>query len=297
MELSDESYRELKQYSDELGVDFSASAFDFNAVDFLDSLGVPWIKVASLDVGNLDLIEYMATKQKPLIISSGMQDLDTMRRVYKTVKDYHSQFCFLQCTSAYPVSFDNINLAVIQTFKNTFPDTPVGYSGHETGTAVSIGAVALGAKVLERHVTLDKTWRGSDHSASLDMTELADMVRGIRNLEAAIGSPEKRMLPIEGPLKRKLGKSAVAVGNISRGTILTKEHFAVKNAEPCGIAPHELYKLIGAEVVRDIEDDATILEEDVKLVSKNDREGKKFVCLILARKGVVCFLFGPVILR
>merc|ERR1712226_1293460 len=113
----------------------------------------------------------------------GMQDLMTMRRVYHTVKKYHDNFAFMQCTSAYPVSPENVNLNVISSYQEVFPDIPIGYSGHESGFTVSLGAVALGAKVLERHVTLDKTWKGTDHKASLDMNELADLVKQVRILE------------------------------------------------------------------------------------------------------------------
>ena len=215
-----------------------------------------------------------------------MQDMDTMRRVYHTVKKYHNKFSFLQCTSAYPVTPESVNLAVIQAYKQAFPDIVVGYSGHETGTTISLGAVALGARVLERHVTLDKTWKGSDHSASLDMNELADLVKQIRILEASIGTPEKFLLPAEHFVKRKLGKSVVVVGDRKKGDVLTKENTTVKNAEPCGFAPHEYSKLIGAVLKRDMVDDDTILENDVEFpsVAKGDQK-KKFVALILARAG------------
>ena len=111
-----------------------------------------------------------------MFLPTGMQDMETMYRVYSTVKQYHSNFAFLQCTSAYPVSSENVNLSVIQTYQHSFPDVVVGYSGHETGISISLAAVAMGARVVERHVTLDKTWKGSDHKASLDMQELSTLV-------------------------------------------------------------------------------------------------------------------------
>lgn len=286
LEFSEEEYRELKKCADDNNVLFSASAWDYRAVDFLVQLGAPFIKVASVDAGNLKFIEYLAQKKVPLVISSGMQDMETMYRVYSIVKQYHSNFSFLQCTSAYPVSAENVNLSVIQTYQRSFPDVVIGYSGHEAGTSISLAAVALGARVLERHVTLDKTWKGSDHKASLDMQELATLVKEIRTIETSFGSPEKRLLPIEAPMKRKLGKSLVAVGNLPKGTVLTEEQITVKNAEPCGIPPQDFEKVVGAKLMRTLEDDETIGENDVSLQMESSESGnKKFVALVLARKG------------
>ena len=216
-----------------------------------------------------------------------MQDMETMYRVYSTVKQYHSNFSILQCTSAYPVGAENVNLSVIQTYRNCFPDVVIGYSGHETGTSVSLAAVAIGARVLERHVTLDKSWKGSDHKASLDMEELSFLIKEIRTIELSLGSPEKTLLPIEAPMKRKLGKSVVAVGNLTAGTVLTEGQLAVKNAEPCGIPPQDFEKVVGARLTRDLEDDETIQENDVVMQEESTEEApsKKFVALILARGG------------
>ena len=161
------------------------------------------------------------------------------------------------------------------------------YSGHESGTSVSLAAVAMGARILERHVTLDKSWKGSDHKASLDMGELAYLIKEIRTVELSFGSPEKVLLPIEAPMKRKLGKSVVAVGNLSAGTVLTTNQLAVKNAEPCGIPPQNFDKVVGARLVRDLEDDETIQENDVVMQEEtSSTSGKKFVALILARGGM-----------
>ena len=178
---------------------------------------------------------------------------------------------------------------LFQAYKENFPDVVVGYSGHETGTTISLGAVAIGAKVLERHVTLDKSWKGSDHSASLDMNELANLVKQIRILEASIGTPEKFLLPAEGFVKRKLGKSVVVIGDLLKGTKLTVDNMAVKNAEPCGYPPHDFHRLVGATLLRDIADDETILEGDVMFETSESGNEKKMVALILARKGNCLF--------
>lgn len=174
-----------------------------------------------------------------MVVSSGMQSMETMRRVYATVKEHNQNFCILQCTSAYPLEPEDVNLRVImvkplennlffnikqqvelsihivcpchwQEYQKEFPDIPIGYSGHESGISITLGAVALGAKVVERHVTLDKTWKGSDHSASLVPEELKKLVQSIRTVERALGTGEKRMLPCEVPCHDKVRTNALS---------------------------------------------------------------------------------------
>uniref|UniRef100_A0A8C4Q1E1 N-acetylneuraminate synthase n=1 Tax=Eptatretus burgeri TaxID=7764 RepID=A0A8C4Q1E1_EPTBU len=231
------------------------------AVEFLDKLNVPFLKVGSGDTNNLPYLEHTAKIGRPMVISSGMQNLDTMHKVYNLVKLLNSKFCFLQCTSAYPLEPNDVNLRVIETYRREFPDIPVGYSGHETGTVISIAAIAMGAKVLERHVTLDKTWKGSDHAASLEPKELAELVRSVRCVELALGSPEKRSLPCEQTCHDKLGKSVVARVAIKAGATLTLDMITVKVADPQGIRPEEIFKLQGRRAMRDIPEDDTVTSD------------------------------------
>ncbi|CAI9547105.1 unnamed protein product, partial [Staurois parvus] len=210
LEFSHDQYRELQKFAKEIGIYFTASGMDEMAVEFLHELGVPFFKVGSGDTNNLIYLKKTAQKGRPMVISSGMQSMDTMRRVYELVKPINPNFCILQCTSAYPLLPEDVNLRVIQEYQKAFPDIPIGYSGHETGVAITVAAVAMGAKVVERHVTLDKTWKGSDHQASLEPNELAELVRSIRTVEKAMGSIEKRRLPCEMACHDKLGKSVVA---------------------------------------------------------------------------------------
>ncbi|XP_011517090.1 N-acetylneuraminate-9-phosphate synthase isoform X2 [Homo sapiens] len=208
-------------------------------------------------------------KGRPMVISSGMQSMDTMKQVYQIVKPLNPNFCFLQCTSAYPLQPEDVNLRVISEYQKLFPDIPIGYSGHETGIAISVAAVALGAKVLERHITLDKTWKGSDHSASLEPGELAELVRSVRLVERALGSPTKQLLPCEMACNEKLGKSVVAKVKIPEGTILTMDMLTVKVGEPKGYPPEDIFNLVGKKVLVTVEEDDTIMEELV------DNHGKK----------------------
>ncbi|KAF4798590.1 hypothetical protein TURU_062608 [Turdus rufiventris] len=151
-----------------------------------------------------------------------------------------------------------------QAYQSAFPDIPIGYSGHETGIAISVAAVAMGAKVLERHVTLDKTWKGSDHQASLEPNELAELVKAIRTVEKAMGSPVKQLLPCEMACNEKLGKSVVAKVAIPEGAILTLDMLTVKVGEPKGFPPESIFDLVGQKVKKNIEEDETITEQVVE---------------------------------
>lgn len=261
LEFSHDQYRELQRYAKEVGIFFTASGMDEMAVEFLHELNVPFFKVGSGDTNNLPYLESTAKKGRPMVISSGMQSMETMRRVYATVKPLNPNFCLLQCTSAYPLEPRDVNLRVLTTYQQEFPDVPVGYSGHESGLTVTLAAVALGAKVVERHVTLDRTWKGSDHEASLEPSELAQLVLEVRAVEAALGSPAKRMLPCEQACHVKLGKSVVARVDIAAGAKLTLEQLTVKVAEPRGVAPELIYSLVGRTATRAILADDSLTED------------------------------------
>uniref|UniRef100_UPI00398E86DB N-acetylneuraminic acid synthase a n=1 Tax=Pristiophorus japonicus TaxID=55135 RepID=UPI00398E86DB len=267
LEFSHEQYKELQKYAQELGIFFTASGMDEMAVEFLHELNVPFFKVGSLDTNNIPYLEKAAKKGRPMVISSGMQSMQTMREVYKTVKPINPKFCFLQCTSTYPLEPEDANLRVITEYKKEFPDIPIGYSGHETGIAISIAAVAMGAKVVERHVTLDKTWKGNDHQASLEPDELRELVRSIRIVEQAFGSAVKHMLPSELACHNKLGKSIVAKVTIPAGTVLTLDMMTVKVAEPKGVEPDNIFKLVGKKVKAKIDADETITEAVIEKYS------------------------------
>lgn len=268
LEFSHDQYKELQSYAQEIGIFFTASGMDEMAVEFLHELNVPFFKVGSGDTNNFPYLEKTAKKGRPMVISSGMQSMDTMKQVYQLVKPLNPNFCFLQCTSAYPLQPEDANLRVISEYQKLFPDIPIGYSGHETGIAISVAAVALGAKVLERHITLDKTWKGSDHLASLEPGELAELVRSVRLVERALGSPTKQLLPCEIACNEKLGKSVVAKVKIPAGTILTLDMLTVKVGEPKGYPPEDIFNLVGKKVLVTIEEDDTVMEESVESQSK-----------------------------
>ncbi|XP_034747694.1 N-acetylneuraminic acid synthase a [Etheostoma cragini] len=272
LEFSHEQYRELQKYAEEVGIFFTASGMDEMAVEFLHELNVPFFKVGSGDTNNFPYLEKTAKKGRPMVVSSGMQSMETMRQVYKIVKKHNPNFAILQCTSAYPLEAEDVNLKVLMEYQKEFPDIPIGYSGHESGINISIAAVALGAKVIERHVTLDKKLKGNDHEASLMPDELAELVRSIRLVERALGDGVKRMLPCEKPCHDKLGKSLVAKVKIPKGTVLTQDMLTVKVAEPMGVPAEDIFQLVGKTVTEDVEEDESILPEVVDTYCKKKKK-------------------------
>lgn len=262
LELTDADYRELKKLADKLKIDFTASPWDEKSTDFLVNLGVPFLKIPSVEVKNPAYLEYVAKKKTPLIMSTGTATIKEIDAAVALVTKYNKNLCLLQCTSAYPCRFDQIDLRVIETLQKRYR-LPVGYSGHESGTHISTAAVALGACVIERHVTLDRKMSGPDHSASIEMNELKEMVRQIREVELALGTPEKRHYTTEDPLVHALGKSVVSAVRIPAGTALTRKMIVAKGPST-GIPASELPRLIGKKATKDIEVDSLIMPNQVR---------------------------------
>lgn len=263
LELSEDDYRELVQYSNNLNVDFCASGWDEESIDFLDSLEIPFFKMASADLTNFPLLEYTAKKNKPMILSTGMADMETVKNAIALVESINPQIAVLQCTSTYPTSFNELNLNVLKTYQTEFPNAVIGYSGHELGIAIPPVAVALGACIVERHFTLDRTMKGGDHSASLEPQGFSKMVRDIRHIEEAMGSFTKEIQDSEKPVFKKLAKSIVSAVDIAEGTILTREMLTTKGPGS-GISPQQLRNVIGKKVIKSISADSVMYNEDIQ---------------------------------
>ena len=263
LELSDQEYYDLSSFCKKIDVIFCASGWDEESIDFLDNLSVPFFKMASADLTNMPLLLHTAKKNKPMILSTGMADMQTVEEVYSQIKNFNNSIAILQCTSTYPSKFSEINLNVIQTYLKKFPDAIIGYSGHEQGIAIPIAAVALGAKIIERHFTLDRTMKGGDHAASLEPQGFAKMVRDIRHIEESLGSFDKKMQESEIPILNKLGKSIVSKIKISFNEVITMEMLTTKGPGT-GISPMLINNIIGKKSKHDIAADQIIMEDDLE---------------------------------
>ena len=263
LELSEADYYELNIFCQKLDIIFCASGWDEESIGFLDELGIPFFKMASADLTNFPLLIHTAKKNKPMILSTGMADMKMVQAAYSQVNPINNQIAILQCTSTYPSAFSEVHLNVLQTYMKEFPDTVIGYSGHEQGIAIPPAAVALGAKIIERHFTLDRTMKGGDHAASLEPQGFAKMVRDIRHIEEAMGNTEKKIQESEAPVFRKLAKSIVSAVNINSGETITTEMLTTKGPGT-GISPMRLNELIGKISKIDIPADQVIMEEDIQ---------------------------------
>lgn len=200
-----------------------------------------------------------------------MSDLETVKKAYTLLKKYHSNFALLHCVSAYPTPPQDVNLSVLGLYRRTFPDVPVGYSGHEEGTAIAIAAVAMGAKIIEKHFTLDKSQKGTDHKCSLNPNELRQLVYGIRTVELAIGNPVKSVLPSEEPCQVKLGKTLVAARLMKKGSTIQQSDIAIKVARPRGLQPKVMDLILGAKILSNIQKDSPITQYDIEVIESNRR--------------------------
>jgi N-acetylneuraminate synthase len=270
VELPESTYREIAEYCRKKGVTFLCSPFDPESADFLETLEVPAFKVASADLTNLPLIDHLIKKGKPLILSTGMSRPGEVDFTVKYLKDRKAQFALLHCNSTYPAAFEDINLRYMNQLRKY--DVPVGYSGHERGIAVSIVASALGANILERHITLDRAMDGPDHAASLEPQGFKKMVRDIRLVTLALGMGEEKFFSRGEILNREtLAKSLVAARKIEVGETITAEMVTVKGPG-LGLSPQRYPELLGRRAARSIEADEPFVDGDIDVHPELDTE-------------------------
>ena len=241
---------ELKEIAEEEGLIFFSSPFDKTAVDFLENMKVPAYKIASFEITDIPLIEYIASKGKPMIISTGIATLADIEEALDACKKMgNNQVALLKCTSAYPSPLEDINLKVIPNMKDTF-GTIVGLSDHTLGHTVALGAVALGAKIVEKHITLNRADGGPDAKFSMEPHEFKEMVIGIRKLEKALGHVTYELTEKQGK-SRKHSRSLFVVRDIKKGEVFTEEN--VRSIRPAfGLSTKYIKDILGKKAGRDI---------------------------------------------
>jgi len=264
LELDADAYGELLQYARESGVTLFATAFDFESADLLAELDVPAFKFASGDLLNTPLQRHVAAFGKPMLLSTGGGTMADIERAVDTIRPINEQLCILQCTAAYPADVEDLNLSVITTLRERFPQLVIGLSDHQNGIAMAVVAYMLGARVIEKHFTLDHALKGRDHAFSLMPEGMRRLVRDLHRVPTALGDPEKRPLPIEADPLEKMGKKLVAARDLDQGRVLAEADIAIKSPADGGLPPYELDRLVGRRLRRPIAADDFVTFDDVE---------------------------------
>lgn len=252
-----EEHRQLKEYCDEIGIRYLSTPFDLDSIDFLATLDMPVWKIPSGEITNLPYLEKVAALKKPLILSTGMSMLSEIEDALAVLEENGCEdVTLLHCNTEYPTPMEDVNLLAMRVLEEQFA-LPVGFSDHTLGIEADIAAAALGACVIEKHFTLDKTLEGPDHQASLEPDELEAMVRAIRNIEKALGTGEKHVTPSEAKNRPIARKSIVAKRAIKKGEVFTAENLTTKRPGD-GISPMRWYDVLGKEASRDFAEDEKI---------------------------------------
>lgn len=260
LELTEGEFKKLAAYAKKKNIIFLASAFDEESVDFLDELKVPAFKIPSGEITNFLLLKHIAKKGKPIILSTGMSNLEEVETALKTIMDEGvKDVVLLHCVSNYPAKVEEINLRAMETLKRAF-GLPVGLSDHTLSTTVPTAAVALGAAIIEKHFTLDRKLPGPDQKASLEPDELREMVLHIREVEKALGDGIKKPTKSEEAIKKSVRRSIVARVNIPKGTTIVEDMLDLKRPST-GLDPKYLKKVIGKRAKKDIKVDEPITFE------------------------------------
>lgn len=263
LEFGKTEYVELQKYAKELGIIMFATAFDMKSADFLAKLDMPLYKIASGDLKNTPLLKHVAKIGKPMIISTGGGTMEDVQRAYDTIMPINKQLAILQCTASYPAEPQDLNLRVISTYRERFPDVVIGLSDHENGIAMAVAAYVLGSRMVEQHFTLNHTWKGTDHAFSLEPIGMRKLVRDLRRVKVAMGDGEKRIYPSEVNPIHKMGKKLVAARDLKSGQILTRDDIAIKSPGD-GLPPYELENAIGKILQSDLLEDQDIRLENMK---------------------------------
>jgi len=249
LEFGLREYRELQAYAAELNLDFFSTAFDIASADFLHGLNVPAYKIASGDLKSTPLLKHVARFGKPIIISTGGATLDDVQRAYDTIMPINPQLAILQCTAGYPAAFEELDLRVISTYRERFADVVIGFSSHDNGIAMPVAAYMLGSRIVEKHFTLNRASKGTDHAFSLEPVGLRKLVRDLDRTFKAMGDGHKKVYESERAPILKMGKSLVVAHDLPVGHVLGPEDIVMKSPAG-GIPPYQLDSVLGRVTLR-----------------------------------------------
>jgi len=252
LEFTDEQMLELWKYSESIGLDFIVSPWEVKSVDFLVENNAKVIKLASIDASNYQFCEYISSKKIPVLISTGMTNYEQMSKVWDIFQEANCPFMFLHCTSAYPSPIEDKHLKCIPVMQTMF-DSDIGFSGHALGPEGTLGAVALGANVVEKHVTLSRKMSGPDQAASLEFDEFHTLVNMASNMVTALGQSRKKFLPSEKVLHGILAKKLIVNTRVNKGMEITKDMLrTVVTKQEGGLLPDQFYNVVGLVASKDM---------------------------------------------
>jgi sialic acid synthase SpsE len=260
LELSIDAHERLAARAQKHGLVYFAAACDIPSADLLGRLDVPLYKIASRDLTNSPLVEHLARTGRPLLISTGMSSLEEIDEAVEVVHRHHDCLVLLQCTSLYPTPPEQVHLRSLPALGRRY-GCLVGFSDHADGTLFSAVAVALGAVLIEKHLTFDRKARGSDHACSLEPSELRELVRQVRQVEQAMGRSDKPRCPGVDKVRMRLGRSLVSRVSVPRGATLVEEMLVLKSPGN-GLAWRDRHRVLGRQARRDIAPDETLRAAD-----------------------------------
>jgi N-acetylneuraminate synthase/sialic acid synthase len=268
LELSAAEWLELREFSREEGITLFGTVFDEPSADFLHELDLPAFKIASGDLTNTPLLRHVAALGRPMFLSTGGGTMDDVERAVDTILPLNAQLCVMQCTASYPCEVEELNLGVIESYRERFPDLVVGLSDHQSGIAMSLVGYMLGARVIEKHFTLNHAWKGSDHAFSLMPEGMRRLVRDLHRVPDAVGDGVKRPLASEARPLEKMGKKLVATRELAVGHVLTPNDLAARSPADGGLPPYELDELLGRRLARPLVADQALVADDVEPVAE-----------------------------
>lgn len=262
--LSESELLDIANYCNSIGMSFSSTPYSRQEVDFLlDECKAPFIKIASMEINNYEYLQYIAKKGAPIILSTGMAEMDEIRKAVAAIEEAgNRQIILLHCISIYPAEPETIHLNNILGLREEFPNYPIGFSDHTLGTEVAAAATALGVAVLEKHFTLDSGKMGMDNNMAIEPDEMAKLIKDCNNVYAAMGSKERVVSEAEYAQRKKMRRSVIAVRDLVAGTKLIEADFDVKRPGD-GLPPEKIQTLIGRVLKNDVKADTMILETDI----------------------------------
>ncbi len=264
LEFDKNQFIELIEFSKNIKIDLFATPFDFPSVDFLESLNMPYYKIASADLTNIPLQERIAKTNKPIFLSTGGGTFEDVERAVNNILKINKNLTVLHCTAAYPAPIEDMNLAVIKKYKEKFKGLRLGLSDHENGIDAGVLAYMLGATVFEKHFTLNRANKGTDHAFSLEPEGLKKFIRNLNRVDVMIGSDEKVLLESEKKPLFKMKKSIVLNKSLKSGHKLKMEDLDFKSPGG-GMEPYEYSKILGKRILKDLEEETLILPEHLVL--------------------------------